>query len=766
MLYVRAIPPLAHVHRIARFRVLAEDAERPRAFPRLRQERKRPVQFHKQHVVSFRKRHEGSFVLHVRTVPTDIRKHRFARLGMRAQGPGQFQQGQRQFRIYRFRGRILGHRNALRLACYVPHPAQLHIGTVGALAKQHVQPAFRVRANRMLLAAVGGSFQQRLQRFRRKIAGRQFPRNGRPGRRAVHLAFHIRPVFSRTHDEPGPFRGGNRGYFSGIDPVLPGLHLLHKPRVAEVKVLQPPGRGAISRSDIVQNLLHVRREAHIDQVGELIFEELDRSERRKRGRQLRSAAPHVFAAHDRVYNRGVGAGPSDALFFEHLHQRGFRVPGGRLRLVLHGLHVAANQLVALGHGRQRAVAMLQSGVRVVGPFHIGPVEPLKFNLLSRRPEAGRVLAFAGLDAHRAAAHAGLGHLARHGALPYQFVQIRLLATQAQFVSRFHIAPGGPNRLVRLLRVRHLAPETPWLRGQIFLAVPRGDRLPAGPNGLVGKLGGVGAHIGDQALLVEALRDLHGPPGGKTQFAAPFLLQGRSNERRRRRGRRHPLLDLDHPPGAVRQLGDQRPGLRFAKQHQVLARLQFFPEPPGMVVEILARGKAHPAVMRHFRLERLALRRQRRLQIEPDGRNEDHPLFLSLHKQPGRHALYAPRGQFRGDLAPKERGNAVSDEAVQNAPRFLRIYKASVDVSRFAERALDGFLRNFVKHHAPHRNPGRQRLDEMPAYRFALAVFVRGDVQFVDFLERRAKFSHHFLLVGRRYVHGGEPVVHVHAIVLP
>ena len=57
----------------------------------------------------------------------------------------------------------------------------------------------------------------------------------------------------------------------------------------------------------------------------------------------------------------------------------------------------------------------------------------------------------------------------------------------------------------------------------------GDGFTAGVDGKLGKVDGVGTHIGYQSRFVQTLRHHHGLCHGESQFAGSLLLQGRGGE---------------------------------------------------------------------------------------------------------------------------------------------------------------------------------------------------------------------------------------------
>src|SRR5262249_40181568 len=150
------------------------------------------------------------------------------------------------------------------------------------------------------------------------------------------------------------------------------------------------------------------------------------------------------------------------------------------------------------------------------------------------------------------------HLRRDRALPDQVVERELVARQLDLhlLRRAEAVAGGTRRLLRLLRVLHLA---------VVLARPLGDILrPVELPSLVarrlqrrfGERRRVGAHIGDVAVLVQTLCDAHRRLRRETELAARLLLERRRHERRRRSTRVRLLLDVaNREQGAVERTCD-------------------------------------------------------------------------------------------------------------------------------------------------------------------------------------------------------------------
>ena len=113
--------------------------------------------------------------------------------------------------------------------------------------------------------------------------------------------------------------------------------------VAEVEAVQVVDVAGLAAADRVQVVFHLGREAVIDQVGQMGFEQLRHGKGDPSGDQRVALLEHVFAGQNRVDDRRIRARPADAQFFECPGKRGFAVAGRRLRGVALRLQFAAGQ---------------------------------------------------------------------------------------------------------------------------------------------------------------------------------------------------------------------------------------------------------------------------------------------------------------------------------------------------------------------------------------------------------------------------------------
>ena len=181
-----------------------------------------------------------------------------------------------------------------------------------------------------------------------------------------------------------------------------------------------------------------------------------------------------------------------------------------------------------------------------------------------REEAGEEHHLAGRAQHRAAGAVGQfdgraleprrRHLAGQRAVEDQAVEPRMIAARGIGLAEI----GRADRFMRFLRILDLGGVMARLVGDVAGVIAVGDRAAGGADRFGGHLHAVGAHVGDQPVLVERLGDAHRVAGREAELARRFLLQRRGGERRRRVAPERLGLDrrdgeapgLDHRLGGV------------------------------------------------------------------------------------------------------------------------------------------------------------------------------------------------------------------------
>ena len=185
---------------------------------------------------------------------------------------------------------------------------------------------------------------------------------------------------------------------------------------------------------------------------------------------------------------------------------------------------------------------------------------------------------------------GVGHLRRHRPLPDQLVEGPLVGAQlpGHLVGRAEAVARGADGLVRLLGVLDLLLVAPGLGGDVVGPVQLGRLAPGGGDGRLRQVGAVGAHVGDVAVLVQALGRRHGALGGVAQLAPRLLLQGRGHERGVRAAAVGLLVDRPDGEGGVAQAVGQAGGPLVVEDEDVVGRGR---AQPARLVEVLARDQA-------------------------------------------------------------------------------------------------------------------------------------------------------------------------------
>ena len=314
----------------------------------------------------------------------------------------------------------------------------------------------------------------------------------------------------------------------------------------------------------------------------------------------------------------------------------------------------------------------------------------------------------------------------------------------------------------LLGVAGLGGELPRRRAEVLLAVLRLDALAGRLDGLVGEVHRIGAHVGDEAALVEGLGGAHRLAGRETQLAIRLLLQGAGGEGGHRLAHGGLGLHLLHPPRAALHGGLEAAGLLLAQQLGLAAGL----EGAGVLVEIGAAGDALAAHVGELGLEGGAAVLQLGLEIPVTAAAEGAAGPLPLHQQAHRHRLHPAGGEPPGHLLPEERREGVAHEAIEDAARLLGVHQLHVELARVLQGAADRLLGDLVEDHAPHGHLGVEQLAQVPADALPLPILVRGQQEAIGALEGVLELLDHLFLVLRHHVERSEVVGGVHAEVRP
>ena len=322
--------------------------------------------------------------------------------------------------------------------------------------------------------------------------------------------------------------------------------------------------------------------------------------------------------------------------------------------------------------------------------------------------------------------------------------------------------GGADCFVRFLRVLDLGLVLARRVWQVLRTELLADQRARGVDRLRTQRRRVRAHVGDEAVLVQALRGAHRALRGVAQLARGFLLQRRRRERRVRPLGVGLLFDVgDRGRLAVQFFGDFARDL-LAEQHEALGfRLQL----AGVGVKVAAGG--HPLVPEALqaRGERrciTVLARKRRVDAPVLGGHKAHALAFAFDDEAHGDALHAAGREARAHLLPEQRRDRVAVEAVDDAARFLGLDEVHVDLPRVHQGLQDGGLGDFVEHEALGLALRLQFLQQVPRDRLPFTVFVCCQVQDAGILDHALQLLQVVLLVGRDHVERLEVVLDVDA----
>ena len=413
--------------------------------------------------------------------------------------------------------------------------------------------------------------------------------------------------------------------------------------------------------------------------------------------ERRAALEDVAAVEDRADDRGVGGRAADPALLECLDEARLGVARGRRGRVAFGLELERLQLVSRLQVRERTLLLLL-GV-VVAALLVGGEEAAERDHRARGGELGVApVRRRRAEPQRDGLPARIGHLRGERPLPDQVVEGELVPVQLalELLRRPEGVAGGPDRLVRLLRVLDLAGVLARrVRNRVRAVELDGLAAGGGQRGLRQRRR-VGAHVGDVAVLVEALGDPHRRLRRVAELAARLLL-----ERRRHEGSSRPARVGLLVGGAD---GERQP---FELRRQ-LARRGLVE--PGEVVrpELALLGEV--ASLRHALavdggepgFERAGV--EDAVDVPVAGADEGAALAFALDHEAHRYRLDAAGGEALHDLLPEHRRDLVAVEPVEDPPRLLRVDQPLVDVAGLAERALDRVARDLVEDHPAHRAP--------------------------------------------------------------
>ena len=168
--------------------------------------------------------------------------------------------------------------------------------------------------------------------------------------------------------------------------------------------------------------------------------------------------------------------------------------------------------------------------------------------------------------------------------------------------------------------------------------------------------------------------------------------------------------------------------------------------------------------------RVELRRQFGREIGGDrpvfGFDECLNLALAFDDHAQSDRLHAARRQPAAHLVPQQRRDLIADDAVEQAPRLLRIDEVFINVCRMPERFLYRRLGNLVEEHAAHGLPvlaaSFEFFLDVPADGLAFAVRVSGDINRISVFSGGLQFADDFLFAGNDSIRRLKVIIEIDA----
>ena len=142
--------------------------------------------------------------------------------------------------------------------------------------------------------------------------------------------------------------------------------------------------------------------------------------------------------------------------------------------------------------------------------------------------------------------------------------------------------------------------------------------------------------------------------------------------------------------------------------------------------------------------------------------ERHARAFAVDDESRGDALHASHRRAASDATERDVRHLVADQAVEDAPTFLRLDELHVEVAPVVDGVGDRLVGDLVEHHALHGHGRLQHLEQVPRDRLALAVLVGREVELARVLERGLELGDDVLLVVGDDVDGTEVVVDVDA----
>ena len=255
----------------------------------------------------------------VRAIAAGLGNHRIAARRMRAQVAWQAQELEGRLKVDFFGLHSLEERDVLGLFVVVRRAA-LHVWSKAPDLEIHCLARLRTCSQR--LVSHGGLVQQFERHGDRQFIGSHGIRKTGA---TLHL-LHKRPETSHPNIDFRSFvsfslrlADQHAADGSGVDFVNFVIELLFQPRmiVAEVERLQIVDVAHLRAADGIQFVFHLGRESVIHEIGQMGLKEPRNGESHPSRHEGVRTLEDVVPLQNGLDDRGIGAGPTDPLFFEH-----------------------------------------------------------------------------------------------------------------------------------------------------------------------------------------------------------------------------------------------------------------------------------------------------------------------------------------------------------------------------------------------------------------------------------------------------------------
>ena len=416
--------------------------------------------------------------------------------------------------------------------------------------------------------------------------------------------------------------------------------------------------------------------------GKVLHEEIRHQDAEVRGDELSLFQLDVFPVLDRAEDRGVGAGPADAVFLQFADERGLGEAGRRLgELLLRRERDQFQDLPLPDIGQELAEAVLLAVLLLA--LRVDDGESGKLHDRSLRPEE----AVGGRDVHGGLVQEGRVHLAGQEPVPDELVETELVGRQVLLDRLGRIGQRrGPDRLVGVLGLPGDL-EDPRLGGQVRRIVIVPDVLPRLVDRLGGDADGVGPHVGDQAdgPLGAELDPFVEPLGGRHRFfrrkaepAGGLLLELAGRKGGGRLALDLLLFDRGDGEGGILQRGHDLGGaLGVADLRLLPVDLGQFGLEGGRIRSLQEGGEV-PVLLGDERAD----------------------LRLPVADDPEGDGLDPAGGEPPLHLFPEDGADLIADEPVEDPPGLLRLVPVEVEVAGVGDRLEDRVLGEVVEEDAP------------------------------------------------------------------